>query len=228
MDTVLETVLPAHPYYPTTLALPHYVANTLTFQQALGVLGAAILVIGTGATVLLSRRPQLSACERIVFIWFLVSGSIHLFLEGYFVLNHRTLAGDQGILGQLWKEYSHSDSRYLSSDTFVLLMEAVTAIIDGPLCYLAAFAIYQNSPFRHVVQLSVSIAQLYGDLLYYTTTLFEGFPHCNPHPFYFWFYFVFMNAVWIVIPFSLAWQSGKYLTSAVARIQALESRKKAH
>lgn len=30
--------------------------------------------------------------------------------------------------GQLWKEYAFSDSRYLTSDPFVLCMETVTAV----------------------------------------------------------------------------------------------------
>ncbi|CAL3965508.1 unnamed protein product, partial [Diplocarpon coronariae] len=31
------------------------------------------------------------------------------------------------LFGQLWKEYALSDSRYLTSDPFVLCMETVTA-----------------------------------------------------------------------------------------------------
>lgn len=32
------------------------------------------------------------------------------------------------LFGQMWKEYSWSDSRYLTSDAFVLCMETVTAV----------------------------------------------------------------------------------------------------
>lgn len=34
----------------------------------------------------------------------------------------------QDLFGQLWKEYALSDSRYLTSDAFVLCMETVTAV----------------------------------------------------------------------------------------------------
>jgi cholestenol delta-isomerase len=34
----------------------------------------------------------------------------------------------QDLFGQLWKEYAFSDSRYLTSDPFVLCMETVTAV----------------------------------------------------------------------------------------------------
>lgn len=35
----------------------------------------------------------------------------------------------QDLFGQLWKEYALSDSRYLTSDPFVLCMETITAVI---------------------------------------------------------------------------------------------------
>jgi len=59
------------------------------------------------------------------------AGFIHLFFEAHFVSNHKTLAADQSLWSQLWKEYSLSDSRYLTSDTFLLCMEAVTAVSKG-------------------------------------------------------------------------------------------------
>lgn len=34
----------------------------------------------------------------------------------------------QDLFGQLWKEYALSDSRYLTSDPFVLCMEVITAV----------------------------------------------------------------------------------------------------
>ena len=76
---------------------------------------------------------------------FLPAGTIHLFFEGqhvlysrsvqtplnrsgYFSYNHAKMAGQQDFFGQLWKEYAWSDSRYLTSDPFVLCMETVTAV----------------------------------------------------------------------------------------------------
>lgn len=55
---------------------------------------------------------------------------------GYFSLNHTRMGGAQDLFGQLWKEYSLSDSRYLTSDPFVLCMETVTAVSDpAPIGY---------------------------------------------------------------------------------------------
>lgn len=57
-----------------------------------------------------------------------VAGTIHFFFEGYFALNHTRMAPSQTFFGQLWKEYSMADSRYLTSDPFVLCMETTTAV----------------------------------------------------------------------------------------------------
>ena len=63
-----------------------------------------------------------------------VAGAIHLCFEGYFSVNHTRMAPAQDLFGQLWQEYALSDSRYLTSDPFVLCMETVTAVcVPGPL-----------------------------------------------------------------------------------------------
>lgn len=49
-------------------------------------------------------------------------------IKGYFSLNHTRMGPAQDLFGQLWKEYALSDSRYLTSDPFVLCMETVTAV----------------------------------------------------------------------------------------------------
>lgn len=45
----------------------------------------------------------------------------------------------QDLFGQLWKEYAMSDSRYLTSDPFVLCMETVTAVGLLPIFRLEFF-----------------------------------------------------------------------------------------
>lgn len=61
-----------------------------------------------------------------------IAGCIHLFFEGHFVVNHKTLASGQSLFSQLWKEYSLSDSRYLTSDAFLVYMEGITAVCSQP------------------------------------------------------------------------------------------------
>lgn len=110
-----------------------------------------------------------------------------------------------------------------SGDSFTVCMEGITAFIDGPLAFLATYAFLSNKPYRYVVQLILSLFQLYGDVLYYATAAKEGFRH-GPlwHPLHFWFYFVFLNAFWIVIPFICIVESYVNLSSAQSVVDKKE------
>ncbi|KAF9108013.1 hypothetical protein BGX27_008504 [Mortierella sp. AM989] len=203
-----------HPYYPINLVLDHYVPNTYTMKDTLTVLFSSFGAITIGALALSYQRRNSTIKglnNQLTFLWFVKCGFIHLFLEGYFGIYHATLAGDQFPLAQVWKEYSLSDSRYLSSDSFVLIMERITAFAWGPLAFYTAYAMYYRLPTRYIAQLIISLGQLYGCVLYYCTTVFEGSPHCDPHPYYYYFYFGFFNAFWIVVPLILMYTSSKNL-----------------
>ncbi|KAJ4304325.1 hypothetical protein N0V88_001938 [Collariella sp. IMI 366227] len=53
------------------------------------------------------------------------SGFLHCFFEGYFVLNYDSIPASQSLFSQLWKEYSLSDSRYLTQNPFMLCIESL-------------------------------------------------------------------------------------------------------
>jgi cholestenol delta-isomerase len=134
------------------------------------------------------------------------------------------------LLGQMWKEYSLSDSRYLTGDTFVVCMETITAVFWGPLSILCASTIVSESPWRHPLQIVISLGQLYGDVLYYATCTFEEHAratlYSRPERYYFWGYYVLLNAFWIVIPSILLWQSLRSVATVFARVQKLDQGKK--
>ena len=109
-----------------------------------------------------------------------------------------------------------------SGDTFTVCMENITAFIDGPLAFLATYAFLRNTSYRYVVQLVLSLCQLYGDVLYMVIEWKDGFPH-GPygHPLYFWFYFVFLNTFWIIVPLACILESWYQLTTAHATVDRL-------
>ena len=72
------------------------------------------------------------------------------------------------------KEYSKADSRYAARDHFVVSMEAVTAFVEGPGCWAIVYGILNRRPWVYVLQLAVSLGQLYGDVLYFATAFMEG------------------------------------------------------
>ncbi|KAL1915710.1 uncharacterized protein VTP21DRAFT_6469 [Calcarisporiella thermophila] len=214
-----------HPYYPRNAIISNYTPNTLSMSQCLAGIGVPVLITMVAGYLMVRDHPKVQGVHRAIFLWFAVCGLIHFVLEGYFGVFHSTMAGDQTFLGQLWKEYAHGDSRYLTSDSFVVNMERITALFWGPLSYLCCYAIYSNKPYRHIVQLVVSLGQLYGCVLYFATTLFEGSPHINPHWIYTWVYFFFFNILWTIIPSLLIWQSWEYLTTSVGRCLRSDAKK---
>jgi hypothetical protein len=108
------------------------------------------------------------------------------------------------VFAQLWKEYALSDSRYLTSSTFVLAAEGLTVVLLAPLSYLMVFLIVTASPYRTAVQIMVCFGHMYSDTLYYATSgldyYLHGVNHCRPEAYYFWVYYVAMNGVWIIVP----------------------------
>lgn len=61
----------------------------------------------------ISRETEmgLSGGELSTLMWFVLSGTIHVVFEGYYVRFYEELAGKEGVLGEMWKEYAFSDSR---------------------------------------------------------------------------------------------------------------------
>lgn len=209
-----------HPFYPVHLQLSAYNGRVWSMMDILGVFFAVLglaLAVSWGAISNSphhsSRRPSFGT--RGVFLWFIACGLIHSITEGYFAYNNRSIVSDSSFLGELWKEYALSDSRYLTSDPTVLVIESLTSAFWGPLSFVNAYLIYKNEPSRHLLQMVISFGQFYGDVVYYLSTLLEGAPHCRPEPFYFWFYFVFMNFWWLLIPGLIMANSGYEIVKAL-------------
>ena len=53
-------------------------------------------------------------------------------------------------------------------------MEAVTAFIEGPGCFLIVWGLCARKAWRYVAVVLVSLGQLYGDVLYFGTCLHGG------------------------------------------------------
>ncbi|NXY40068.1 EBP isomerase, partial [Pomatorhinus ruficollis] len=100
------------------------------------------------------------------------------------------------------------------SDEFTVAMETVTAWAWGPLSFLTFLAFLRHHPARYVLQLIVSLGQLYGDILYFGTEALAGWTHSDPRPLYFWVYFVGLNGVWVLVPGLLLLDSCHQLATA--------------
>lgn len=85
---------------------------------------------------------------------------------------------------------------------------------------------YYFTPIDWALTHNVIPGQLYGAVLYFFTEHRDGYAHSElGHPVYFWFYFVFMNVLWIVIPLSLIVDAWRQLTAAQTQTDNTKSQK---
>ncbi|CAM1508968.1 Fc.00g027070.m01.CDS01 [Cosmosporella sp. VM-42] len=224
---VNATATPLHPYFPLGVAIPTYAANSLGAGALVSIFAAGCaLIFLTTHLIIQQANPGLSRGQAVTTMWFVLCGFIHLFFEGYFSYNALDMASQTDLFGQLWKEYSLSDSRYMTQDAFVVCMETITAFFWGPLSFVCAYCIVTDHPLRHPLQLIISLGQFYGDVLYYATcswskVVFEVI-YCRPEGFYFWAYYFLCNFFWIVIPGFLMLRSVTEISNAFEKVKAAE------
>ena len=53
-------------------------------------------------------------------------------------------------------------------------MEAVTAFVEGPLCFVILYGMLKQKSWRFILQFAVSLGQFYGDVLYFATSWYDG------------------------------------------------------
>ncbi|XP_064359541.1 3-beta-hydroxysteroid-Delta(8),Delta(7)-isomerase [Dromaius novaehollandiae] len=223
---------PSHPYWPRELSLPGYVPSTSPGWQCAGAVAAgcaALLALGWalgGARGVAGGGAPLSPARRLALGWFLLCAGVHGILEGWFSLRHSDLPAATGPLAAIWKEYAKADSRYMTSDDFTVAMETVTAWAWGPLSFLTFLAFLRRHPARYVLQLLVSLGQLYGAVLYFWTAGRAGWAHGDPRPLYFWGYFVGLNGLWLLVPGALLGDAALRLAQAQRALD--RPRAKAH
>ncbi|OCK76156.1 EBDP4, emopamil-binding protein [Lepidopterella palustris CBS 459.81] len=227
------SILPAHPYYPVEVEIAGYLANHWDTMTLVSMFSAGCAAIFAVTYVIVRRiRSNISNSDMSTIMWFVLCGCIHLFFEGYYSYNFRRMGSMQDLFGELWKEYSLSDSRYQTQNSFVLCMETITAVCWGPLSFIVASMIATDHSLRYPLQAAVSLGQLYGDVLYYATSMFDHYildlSYSRPEAFYFWGYFVFMNIFWIVIPLILLYNSIVKSGKAFAALEKMERTLKAN
>lgn len=161
--TTILTEPVQHPYYPQTASIPQYTPNiNSVFYLLTTFFSACLTLISTTYTLTTHINPKLTRTQLATVIWFVLSGSIHVFFEGFYVAHFADLAGNQSLMGQMWKEYALSDSRYLTENSLVLCLEGITTVIWGPGCFLCAWLVAKGHPGRWGIVGVVSLGELLG------------------------------------------------------------------
>ncbi|KAK2070376.1 hypothetical protein P8C59_004874 [Phyllachora maydis] len=155
-----QTFVINHPYHPQDVGIPHYRPNK---TPLIGLLGSFVLIIFIllygSLNVAKLCNSRLGRRDLSTFLWFVLCGFLHCFFEGYYVINHQNIAMSQSLFSQLWKEYALSDSRYLTSDPFMLCIETFTAVVWGPLSWVIAWMICHYTYFRTAGQRHIGLSR---------------------------------------------------------------------
>ncbi|XP_069020256.1 emopamil-binding protein-like [Embiotoca jacksoni] len=195
----------------------------LSLVSVLSLLACGVQVL---AAILLTRwyGRRSSAEDRWILLWLFYDVIIHLTLEGPFV--YMSLGGtvekSEGPLAELWREYSKADSRWLVSDPTIVSIEILTVVLDSLLALLLIHAVLRDKYYRHFIQISLSVCELYGSWMTFCPDWLLGSPHLNTSSWlYLWVYLVFFNGMWVLVPVLLLVQSWVSLRS----LQALKTDK---
>ncbi|KAF4969680.1 hypothetical protein FSARC_3126 [Fusarium sarcochroum] len=217
-----------HPYFPVDAVIPGYLPNSTGVVELIGTFAAIVgAVIGFALWQTTRSEKPVRPIDQFAAAWFALCGFLHVAFEGYYLLYRHQLPNMSTLFAQLWKEYTLSDSRYLTHDIFTVSVETITCFAWGPLSLLTVAGIIKNWHGRHVVQVIVCTAHVYGVALYYLTNWNEsrvhGVAYSRPETLYFWVYYVGFNLPWAVVPLVLLRDSWQQIVKAFA---ALEERKR--
>lgn len=143
--------------------------------------------------------------------WLLLCAVVHSYLELSFIFFRN------GPIARAMDLYGAADFRYgREVEAGTAAMETITALIDGPLAVLLAYGIIAHRPWRHVVQLILSVCQIYGLVWFLLHPVFYHLEVASSDPFLFWVIFVGLNAPWGIFPPVLVYKSWTAITKQFA------------
>ena len=155
--------------------------------------------------------------RRAVIVWSLVSGIVHFSWELGWCLVSRHLATPEALHGwrKIWSLYGVADRRYLHADSFILVLEWITATVGGFLnFYVVVQARRRKLGHAIVALLIVSVMEVYGTLMYLGSELFTHFANVNTASFVdSWIKFFAVNLLWVIFPGIFVYESVRYLVA---------------
>ncbi|MGZ3425737.1 MAG: EXPERA domain-containing protein [Polyangia bacterium] len=163
------------------------------------------------------RTTQL---RRAVIIWSLVSGIVHFTWELSWCVVSSRLGRPEALHGwwRIWSLYGVADRRYLNADSFIMILEVITATVGGALnFYVVHQARRRQLQKATIALLIVSVMEVYGTLMYLGSEVFTGFANVHTASFVdAWLKFFAVNMLWVVFPGVFIYESVRYLVSGGA------------
>lgn len=152
--------------------------------------------------------------EKVILIWLVFDILIHLTVEGSFVVLSLvgTVLESDHFTALMWKEYAKADYRWGVSDPTIVSLEILTVTVVEVFAVVLVYAILKNKYYRHFLQISLCICELYGGWMTFCPEWLTGSKNLTTDNFlYLWVYLVFFNGLWIVFPVYMLWQSWRDL-----------------
>ncbi|KAK3603694.1 hypothetical protein CHS0354_023300 [Potamilus streckersoni] len=176
------------------------------------VVSLLVTVVYAGAGFLFAWcfRRRLSPVDQLITIWLVFDVLVHFTLEGSFVLLALTVTPEKSdhFTALVWKEYGKADARWATFDATIVSLEILTVGFCAPLAAFLIYAILKNKYYRHFVQIVLCVCELYGGWMTFCPEWLTGSKALNTGNFlYLWVYLVFFNALWVIIPIAMLWQS---------------------
>ncbi|XP_062521504.1 emopamil-binding protein-like [Corticium candelabrum] len=159
-------------------------------------------------------KGVISKGDKVVVVWLVYDAFIHFTLEGLFVFYSigttvdKTHGQMEDILVAVWREYGLADSRWIHGDATIVSLEILTVFLCGTLCLVLIDAIVNKRSYRHFIQITLCVCELYGGWMTFCPEWLTGSPSLNTSKFlYLWCYLVFFNMLWVVLPVYMLYQS---------------------
>ncbi|KAK1342142.1 hypothetical protein QTO34_016899 [Cnephaeus nilssonii] len=145
-------------------------------------------------------------------------------MEGSFVYLSfmGNIADSDGFIASLFNIALMQDGFIL---THIVSVEILTVVLDGCLALVLMYAIVREKYYRHFIQITLCVCELYGGWMTFSPEWLMGSPNLSTDNWlYFWVYLVFFNSVWVLIPGLLLWQSWVELKKMYHKGTSLEKK----
>ncbi|KAI9458389.1 Emopamil-binding protein [Lactarius psammicola] len=198
--------------------------STTTSAYSLACVAGIWLIASTAARALLPKNAPWQ--DRVTFIWLTFDAFIHFIFEGTLLAvltSGRTVITSSASSPRCvrWREYADArHARWGIADPTVISVELLTVLSAGPMAAFIVYQIVRRDPARHYWIVVLSAAELYGgwrsfcpDWLAGSTSLITS------NPLVFCVYLVFLDAIWIIIPVWLMYDSYNHIAGSMRGAQ---------
>jgi cholestenol Delta-isomerase len=155
--------------------------------------------------------------RRVVILWSLISGIVHFTWELSWCIVASRLARPEALHGfwRIWSIYGIADRRYLNADSFIMILEVITATVGGALNFYVVYQAWRGRLQKATVALLiVSVMEVYGTLMYLGSEVFTHFANVHTASFVdAWLKFFAVNMLWVVFPGIFVYESVRYLVA---------------